>query len=74
VEAELALEAGMRMVLWASYLTVTPANISHFVANARRYPAVGLPPSGDPAFKIGSDSLLMELGAIWLLFGVQNWL
>jgi 3-hydroxy-D-aspartate aldolase len=37
-EAELALAAGMRMVLWA-YPTVNPANIARFVANARRYPA-----------------------------------
>jgi 3-hydroxy-D-aspartate aldolase len=40
-EAELALEAGMRMVLWA-YPTVNPANIARFVANARRYPAAQL--------------------------------
>src|ERR1700693_2377825 len=36
-EVELALAAGMRMVLWA-YPTVNSANIARFIANARRYP------------------------------------
>jgi 3-hydroxy-D-aspartate aldolase len=40
-EAEMALGAGMRMVIWA-FPTVNSANISRFVAAARRYPAARL--------------------------------
>lgn len=58
-EAELALEAGMRMVLWA-YPTVNPANIARFVANARRYPAAQLVALVDSAAGIDAWQAVLE--------------
>ncbi|HTJ90041.1 MAG TPA: alanine racemase [Acidocella sp.] len=58
-EAKLALDAGMRMVLWA-FPTVNPANIARFVANARDYPAAQLVALVDSA--AGIDAWQAVLG------------